>query len=130
MKKPRNVIGFAILVIILLGTLWGGIVESNAPQPLSAANMTEKQRSDNDKNVLMKYLKEYDVEKIDVDYKYDSITLHIKAKSSDQYVSDKAAKIKRDARDILEERRAELTLEKDSHKYMIIVIGKDGHVIK
>jgi hypothetical protein len=129
MKSKLNAIGYAIIAIVLIGTVWNALSEKSEAKPMVATGMTEKQRNTNDSAILLEELSSYGVERVEIRYGYDAIKIHLKAKSSDQYVSDKASDLADAIPDIIENNRAELTLEKEPGDYYIYIYGKDGHLI-
>jgi hypothetical protein len=129
MKNKRNVIGYAIIALILIGTAWSTLSETSEAKPMMATGMTEKQRNTNDSAILLEELDGYGVERVEIQYGYNAIKVYLKAKSSDQYISDKASDLKDAIPNIIERNRADLTLEKEPGEYYIYIYGKDGHLI-
>ena len=129
MENKRNLIGFIIIAIVMIGTVWNVLSAKPEAKPMLATNMTEAQRGDNDNAILLDELETYGVNDVAIGYKYDSIKVYLDAKSSDQYVSDKALDIEDAIPEILIRNRAKLTLEKDADQYHIYIYGKDGHLI-
>jgi hypothetical protein len=129
MKNKRNVIGYAIIALILIGTVWSTLSETFEAKPMMATGMTEKQRDTNDSAILLEELSGYGVERVEIQYGYDAIKIYLKAKSSDQYISDKASDLKDAIPGIIERNRADLTFEKEPGEYYIYIYGKDGHLI-
>jgi hypothetical protein len=130
MKNTRNLLGYTIIALILAGTVWSTLSEKSEAKPMMATGMTEKQRDENDSEILLDELRSsYGVERVEIQYGYDAIKIYLKAKSSDQYISDKASDLKDAIPGIIERNRADLTLEKEPGAYYIYIYGKDGHLI-
>jgi hypothetical protein len=129
MKNKRNIIGYAIIALILIGTVWSTLGETFEAKPMMATGMTEKQRAEHDSAIMLEELNGYGVNRVEIQYGYDAIKVYLKAKSSDQYISDKASDLKDAIPNIIERNRADLTLEKESGEYYIYIYGKDGHLI-
>jgi hypothetical protein len=125
MKK----VAYIFIAILFAWGAYSGLTKKSEARPMSASSMTEQQRNDNDSAVLLKHLSSYGVERVEIRYGYDAIKVHLKAQSSAQYISDKAADIKNAIPDIIERNRADLTLEKEPGDYYIYIYGKDGHLI-
>lgn len=128
-KSKFGLVMLIIPIVIILMITAGLINKVTEEDPKSALNMSEQQRGDNDNQILLEQLKQYEVDKVEVDYKRDSISVYLIAESGEQYVDDKAKDVIDIVPFILEDNRAELTLEKDSNDYSISVFGKDGRLI-
>jgi hypothetical protein len=114
---------FAIIILVLLGLISG--CASNAP--MSAAGMTEEDRATNDTAVILEELAELGAEQIEINYARDAIKVYLAKKSSDQYVSDDASRVRTAIPTVLKERRSDLTLEKDS--YHVYIYGSDKRLL-
>ncbi|PFP30279.1 hypothetical protein COJ96_06085 [Bacillus sp. AFS073361] len=124
-----KIAAYIFIAILFAWGAYSGLTKEPEARPMSASSMTEQQRDAHDSAIILKHLGAYGVERVEIGYGYDSIKVHLKAKSSDQYVSDKASDIKDAIRDILENNRADLTLEKEPGDYYVYIYGKDAHLI-
>lgn len=132
LENEKSKFGLVMLIIpiVLILMITAGLVKKvTEVDPKSALNMSKHQREDNDNQVLLEQLQQYEVEKVEIDYTSDTIKVYLAAESVEQYVDDKAKDVIDIVPVILEDNRAELTLEKDSNDYSISVFGKDGRLI-
>jgi hypothetical protein len=126
-KKKRSIMTVIIGLLVIFGIYAVISPAQEEVQPMSAANMTEEQRADNDSAVLLSELQ--DVDRVEIKYSVDAIKVYLTDKSSAQYIATKAEAIKDEIVEVIEKRRADLTFEKEPTDYFVYVYGSDGRLI-
>jgi hypothetical protein len=124
MKKRLLFIFLGILVAV--GVI-NAVANINEATPMSADGMTVEERAQNDVEVLTAELADFDVESIEINYDKDAIKVYISRPSTEQFVDEHASDIESAINLALEDRKADLTLEKES--YNIFVYSEDGSLI-
>jgi hypothetical protein len=131
MKKDKIIIITSIIVCII-GAFFTikNMIGNNSNSPVSASGMTIEERGDFDSKAIKNGIKSNlndslytSIEKIKIDYKYDSMTVYTKLNKTDQYSEDNGNKIEKAVDDFLSNRN-KVTLENSS--YIIHVKGKDS----
>jgi hypothetical protein len=125
-KKIFGVVPLVIAFLVFAG-IYAMFAQNNEVQPKSAKRLTEEQREANDVAVFMSEVS--GVEQIEIKYGVDGIKVYLTQKSTDQYVAAKAEAIEDTIVDVIENRRADLTFEKDPTDYFVYVYGSDGRLI-
>lgn len=128
----KNYVFWLIMALVLVGfiSLVNNSISGEVDGvPKSAADMTLEEREENDVSVLMDELSSFEnIEELEIDYSVDAIIFTVSNESTEQYIEDKANNIVEKVKHALNDRRSDLTLEKDD--YYFYVYGGDGRIIE
>jgi hypothetical protein len=124
MKKDRLillVVGILSAIGIIAAVISSG---TDSAVPMSAEGMSVEDRDLNDSSVLKEELAEFDIDRVSVNYSGDVISIYINRESTEQYIEDYANDVIAAVKSALQERKEDMTLEKET--YSVMIYGNDG----